>query len=143
MHLQRVHAPSAPAQVLDTETLRLSPLLADGESGGRGAPEEREGHTASIVRGEIYIFGGTWTDDENVTLYMNDLHVLNTARGVWRRPVTTGTLPIEREGHSASVVGNLIYYFAVRKMNMRTNHHSSRPPGCALMNIARSRSNRR
>jgi len=75
-------------------------------------PDDREGHTASVIGQKIYVFGGTWTDDDDRTIYMNDLHVLDVSNYGWSRPSWTGTPPIEREGHSASVVGPLIYIFA-------------------------------
>jgi len=47
---------------------------------------------------------------------MNDLHVLETSTesavdGRWSQPKTTGTPPIQREGHTASMVrGSMIIF---------------------------------
>jgi len=91
--------------VLDTESMLLSsPTLEPG-------PEDREGHTASVVGQHIFIFGGTWTDEEDNTLYMNDLHVLDTSQLCWSRPPASGAIPIEREGHTATTVGHRIFVF--------------------------------
>lgn len=95
-----------PLQLLDTESLVIS-----SPSTANGPPEDREGHTASVVGQLIYVFGGTWTDDEDTTLYMNDLHVLDTGNLSWSRPAPSGNPPIEREGHTAAAVGSLIFVF--------------------------------
>ena len=63
------------------------------------------------IRDRIYVFGGTWTDDDDSTIYMNDLHVLDVTCFAWSRPAWCGTAPIEREGHTASVVGDRVYVF--------------------------------
>ena len=89
------------------------PLIDQGNDGRSShIPDDREGHTASVIGQSIYVFGGTWTDDEDRTIYMNDLHVLDVNNYAWSRPARLGTPPIEREGHSASVVGSMIYFFA-------------------------------
>ena len=31
---------------------------------------DREGHTASVVGHSIFVFGGTWTDEDENTLYL-------------------------------------------------------------------------
>ena len=45
------------------------------------APIEREGHSASVVGSRVYIFGGTWVDDDSNSVYLNDLQVLDVAGG--------------------------------------------------------------
>ena len=101
-----------PMQVLDTETMLLStPTLATVD-GMRDVPDDREGHTASVVSRRIYIFGGTWTDEEDATVYLNDLHVLDVVdTPKWSRPTVGGTPPREREGHTAAVIGSRMYIF--------------------------------
>lgn len=103
-----------PLQMLDTVTMALSqPHIA--EIDGRSAiPDDREGHTASVLGTKIYVFGGTWTDEEDNAIYMNDLHTLDVSSFTWeaRRPAASGSPPIEREGHTASVLGHLIWFFA-------------------------------
>lgn len=120
----RLSASTAGARVASDNVLTRSgrvsdsmsvchPLVEQG-SGGRGSliPDDREGHTASVLGQSIWVFGGTWTDDDDRTIYMNDLHVLDVNHFAWSRPSWVGTPPIEREGHSASVVGSLIFFFA-------------------------------
>ena len=74
-------------------------------------PDDREGHTASVIGPHIVIFGGTWTDEEDNTLYMNDLHALDTTSRCWNRPLVSGIPPIEREGHTAASIESTIYIF--------------------------------
>mmetsp|Transcript_3193 Transcript_3193/g.6745 ORF Transcript_3193/g.6745 Transcript_3193/m.6745 type:complete len:198 (-) Transcript_3193:1887-2480(-) len=102
-----------PMQVLDTETMRLSPLTAEEEVENRDIPVTRSGHSASVVRDEIYIFGGVMKTSSGIDL-LDNLEIFNTTRRVWRSPFVTGTQPEEREGHSAAVVGSLIYIFGGR-----------------------------
>ena len=101
-----------PLQMLDVETMSLShPHIEPGPDGRTTIPGDREGHSAAVIGSKIHVFGGTWTDDDDSTIYMNDLHVLDVTCFVWSRPTCSGTAPIEREGHSASVVGNRVYIF--------------------------------
>jgi len=68
-------------------------------------PIEREGHTAAAVGTRILVFGGTWVDDEDQSHYLNDLHVFETEALAWSLGQCTGQVPIQREGHTASVAG--------------------------------------
>jgi len=55
------------------------------------------------------------TDHEDITLYMNDLHILDTTckPPAWSRPPRTpsNSPPMEREGHTAVVVGHRMLVF--------------------------------
>ena len=101
-----------PLQMLNTETMSLShPHIEQAADGRTTIPGDREGHSAAVIGQRIYVFGGTWTDDDDSTIYMNDLHVLDVTCFAWSRPNWLSTTPIEREGHTASVVGHLMYVF--------------------------------
>ena len=101
-----------PMQVLNTEDMSLKSPESSGLNRSMPAvPEDREGHTASVVGRRIYIFGGTWTDEDDQTIYMNDLHILDVDTLIWSRPGTDGTPPIEREGHTAATIGSRIFIF--------------------------------
>lgn len=101
-----------PMQVLDVVSLVLtSPGFEEGPDGRTNVPAEREGHTASVVGLNIFVFGGTWTDEDENTLYLNDLHRLDTSALTWHRTVANGTPPIEREGHTSVTIGAQVYIF--------------------------------
>ena len=101
-----------PMQVLDTETMLLStPCFAHGPDGQHNKPADREGHSASAVGLRIVVFGGTWTNEEDSTIYKNDMHLLDTSILRWDCPSFTGTPPIEREGHTAATIGARIFFF--------------------------------
>jgi len=102
-----------PLQMLHTETMTLShPHIAPGSDVRANTPDEREGHTASVIGSKNYTFGGTSKDEEDNTNYMKDLNVFDTTILAWSRPACSGAAPIEREGHTASVVARRIYIFA-------------------------------
>ena len=51
-----------PMQLLDTESMTLSsPTVEAGVDGRHNVPDDREGHTASVIGKRIFIFAGTWT----------------------------------------------------------------------------------
>ncbi|KAL1500249.1 hypothetical protein AB1Y20_012917 [Prymnesium parvum] len=106
----RVSCP--PVQRLDTETMVLSHPCHMEPGGSRSAiPDDREGHTATVIGNRIYVFGGTWTDEDEVTSFRNDLHALDVATHTWSRPITRGEPPAEREGHTAVGLQKRIYFF--------------------------------
>ena len=45
---------------------RATPALHEtsGADGRSGIPDDREGHSASVIGTKIYVFGGTWNDDD-------------------------------------------------------------------------------
>ena len=97
--------------VLDVNTFAWSKPTTSGEP-----PTEREGHTAATLLKKVFIFGGTWVDEDDNSIYLNDLHVLDThgdgaVDGRWSQPRTTGMPPIQREGHTASMVRDMMIIF--------------------------------
>jgi N-acetylneuraminic acid mutarotase len=74
----------------------------------KGAPPaKREGHTSVAVEDYIITFGGCYLDKR----CFNDLHVFNTHTEDWVQPKVDGMAPIEREGHTATMVGQLMYVY--------------------------------
>ena len=71
------------------------------------APAKREGHTSVAVEDYIITFGGCYLDKR----CFNDLHVFNTRTNDWVQPKVDGLPPIEREGHTATMVGQLMYVY--------------------------------
>ena len=61
----------------------------------------------------VFVFAGTWVDDEHNSVYLNDLHVLDTSVDAmaWTQPSTSGEAPCQREGHTASTIGDKIVIF--------------------------------
>ena len=99
-------------QVLDTTKLMLTSPCCEPDADGRSTlPADREGHSASVVGAHIYVFGGTWTDDDQNTIYFNDLHRLDTLSLSWNRPPCVGAAPIEREGHTAVTADHRVFIF--------------------------------
>eukprot|EP00966_Prymnesium_polylepis_P058423 1353009-Prymnesium_polylepis.1 len=60
---------------------------------------------------QIFVFGGTWTDEEDTTIYMNDLHMLDVDTFAWSKPTTSGEPPTEREGHTAATLLKKVFIF--------------------------------
>ena len=72
-------------------------INANGTAWSGTPPIEREGHSASVVGNRVYIFGGTWVDDDSNSVYLNDLHVHDVDAMAWSQPSTTGEPPSQRE----------------------------------------------
>jgi len=88
-----------PLQMLDTVNMTLTyPQVLQDAEGRSTTPDDREGHTASVVDQQIYIFGGTWEDEKTgVNAYLDDLHVFDVASYSWMKPAYTGSPPEGRE----------------------------------------------
>jgi hypothetical protein len=66
------------------------------------APMKREGHSAVSLDGMLIVFGGCYLDKQ----CFNDVHVYFTNKQLWVPVKTVGLPPTEREGHTATVVGD-------------------------------------
>ena len=72
-------------------------------------PSPRESHTATLVGDEkLVIFGGSGEGGAN---YLNDLHILDLRTMRWISPVVNGDLPVPRDSHCASAVGNKLFVY--------------------------------
>ncbi|EFJ04633.1 hypothetical protein SELMODRAFT_432234 [Selaginella moellendorffii] len=70
-------------------------------------PAPREGHSASLIGDNLFVFGGCWkSSDPSEEEYYNDLHVLNTNTFVWKKISTTGVSPIPRDSYTCSCYKN-------------------------------------
>jgi len=100
--------------VFESDTLSWTSLQPHGV-----APEKRCGHSASVVDGKIWVFGGrvkvkksTFFDREGSGVqYRNDLHCYDPVTNEWYRYDPRGIGPSGRSLHSAVVVGRKIYIF--------------------------------
>merc|ERR1711871_1919218 len=71
-------------------------------------PRGKAYHSCSLVDGLIYVFGGF-----DGYQFLSDMHVLNPATMVWSNItfINATVLPPSKRGfHTATVVGNKIYY---------------------------------
>ena len=64
-------------------------------------PYQRYGHTVTVRGDTCYLFGG-----RNDEAACNLLFTFNTNTYQWTRPVVTGDIPGERDGHSAAIIGS-------------------------------------
>ncbi|KAI7753914.1 hypothetical protein M8C21_011990 [Ambrosia artemisiifolia] len=74
-----------------------------------GGPGKRWGHTCNAVRGGqlLYIFGGYGEDNTQT----NKVHVYDTTARTWSEPEMQGTLPVPRDSHSCTAVGDRLFVF--------------------------------
>ncbi|KAK9116027.1 hypothetical protein Sjap_014974 [Stephania japonica] len=82
---------------------------APGRKGGILGPGKRWGHTCNSVRGGrfLYVFGGYGKDN----CQTNDVHVFDTNRQTWSKPMVKGLPPSPRDSHSCTTVGNNLFVF--------------------------------
>nr|XP_043615824.1 rab9 effector protein with kelch motifs [Erigeron canadensis] len=75
----------------------------------KGGPGKRWGHTCNAVRGGqlLYIFGGYGEDNTQT----NKVHVFDTSTRIWSEPDMQGTLPVPRDSHSCTTVGDKLFVF--------------------------------
>lgn len=86
--------------VYDPATNAWSEITSNGS-----LPSARFSHTASVVDGKLYIFGG-----HDGSLH-NDLHVYDPTLNTWSPITPGGTPPTARQGFSTSVAAGKIYIF--------------------------------
>ncbi|KAD2805962.1 hypothetical protein R6Q59_027963 [Mikania micrantha] len=84
-----------------------------------GGPGKRWGHTCNAVRGGqlLYVFGGYGEDNTQT----NKVHVYDTATRTWIEPDMQGTLPVPRDSHSCTTVGDKLFVFGGTDGNIPLN----------------------
>jgi len=100
--------------VFESETLTWSKIEPRGNP-----PDRRCGHSASVVDGKIWIFGGRvktkkgglFDSEGTGVTYKNDLHCYDPTSNEWYRYEPRGIGPSGRALHAATVVGRKIYIF--------------------------------
>ncbi|KAJ6418456.1 hypothetical protein OIU84_001759 [Salix udensis] len=72
-------------------------------------PGKRWGHTCNSIKGGrfLYVFGGYGKDN----CQTNQVHVFDTVNQTWSQPMLNGTLPVPRDSHSCTNVGENLYVF--------------------------------
>jgi hypothetical protein len=68
------------------------------------------GAAAAAIGGDIYVFSGRTGKDFGDSS-LDDLHVLDTRSGVWRKLEPTGNVPQPRSYHAAAVAADKLYVF--------------------------------
>ncbi|XP_068654159.1 uncharacterized protein [Aristolochia californica] len=102
MRWEKVQANTRPRE---TPEGKKSP----GRIGGILGPGRRWGHTCNCVKGGrfLYVFGGYGKDN----CQTNDVHVFDTLKQTWSKPMVKGTPPSPRDSHSCTTVGNNLFVF--------------------------------
>ncbi|KAI5709830.1 hypothetical protein M8J75_003573 [Diaphorina citri] len=95
---------------LDLTTFHWTFIRTSGEP-----PSYRDFHTANIIDGRMYIWGGRGDESSlyhsGSEVYCPDLVYLDLKYFTWIRPNTTGSVPVGRRSHSAFVYGDGLYIF--------------------------------
>lgn len=92
--------------ILDLNTWKWSLIEAVGIAPTRAY------HSATFFRNELYIFGGVYPNpDPQPDGCSNDVFIFNPESESWYQPVTMGTKPKPRSGHSATLLGDRLVLF--------------------------------
>ncbi|XP_077222651.1 galactose oxidase/kelch repeat superfamily protein isoform X2 [Tasmannia lanceolata] len=88
---------------------RLREEKSPGRKGGIFGPGKRWGHTCNSIKGGrfLYVFGGYGKDN----CQTNDVHVYDTMKQTWSKPMVKGVPPSPRDSHSCTTVGNNLFVF--------------------------------
>lgn len=72
-------------------------------------PGKRWGHTCNYVKDGklLYVFGGFSADQ----VHSNDVHVFDTVKRTWSKPLVKGTPPTPRDSHSCTTIGSRLFVF--------------------------------
>lgn len=80
-----------------------------GRKGGIMGPGKRWGHTCNSVKNGrfLYVFGGYGKDN----CQTNDVHVFDSGKQTWSKPMVKGIPPSPRDSHSCTTVGTNLFVF--------------------------------
>ncbi|KAJ6253842.1 faciogenital dysplasia protein [Anaeramoeba flamelloides] len=70
-------------------------------------PTKRSGHSASVIKNQLWIFGGKSGERE----FLNDLYCLDTTTFTWYRVIFEGFKPLPRALHSSICLGKQLLVF--------------------------------
>ncbi|KAL9952890.1 hypothetical protein ACROYT_G040218 [Oculina patagonica] len=92
--------------ILDLQTNTWSAVKAVGNAPTRAY------HSCNLFNGELLVFGGVFPNpDPQPDGCSNKLYIFNTAANNWYKPITSGTPPSPKSGHSASLLGDRLVVF--------------------------------
>uniref|UniRef100_A0A0D6R3K1 DCD domain-containing protein n=1 Tax=Araucaria cunninghamii TaxID=56994 RepID=A0A0D6R3K1_ARACU len=80
-----------------------------GRKGGIMGPGKRWGHTCNSIKNGrfLYVFGGYGKDN----CQTNDVHVFDSSKQTWSKPMVKGIPPSPRDSHSCTAVGTSLFVF--------------------------------
>ena len=91
----------------DSSSKREASVSMEWDFPGTGTHDiQIKNHTATEYQGCLYVFGG-YDGYRN----HNTLHVFDNKRMCWGMPITKGNAPKRRNGHTATLVGNIIILY--------------------------------
>lgn len=93
----------------NTELLEWLRVRTSGDK-----PSGRDGHSACVISSRMYIFGGF---EERIDRYTDEVYALNFSTFTWMYVKCSGRIPIWRDFHSASAIGNKMYIYGGRSDN--------------------------
>jgi len=74
-------------------------------------PEARDGHTACVINGCMYIFGGY---EDCTELFSNEVNYVDLLSFTWVKVSTLGSPARWRDFHTSTAIGNTMYVFGGR-----------------------------
>ncbi|GIY19854.1 kelch domain-containing protein 3 [Caerostris darwini] len=108
----------------DTKTQSWSKPVTSGM-----IPKPTDGHSACVIRDDMYIFGGY---EEGFDNFSQKTYKLNLITFTWQELNTSGALPSERDFHTASAFGNRMYIFGGRSFE---NLHDYYPNDIVYLDV--------
>lgn len=92
--------------IYDLQTNTWSAVKAVGNAPTRAY------HSCNFFNGELLVFGGVYPNpDPEPDSCSNDLYIFNADARNWYKPLTTGTPPSPKSGHSASLIEDRLILF--------------------------------
>ncbi|XP_015767517.1 PREDICTED: acyl-CoA-binding domain-containing protein 4-like [Acropora digitifera] len=77
-----------------------------------GSAPTRAYHSCNFFKGELLVFGGVYPNpDPQPDSCSNELFIFNADAKNWYKPLTTGTPPCPKSGHSASLIEDRLVLF--------------------------------
>ena len=95
--------------ILDTNTMTWIPIAVPAknpEGQPNTGPSARAGHTATLVRKMLLVFGGG--DGSKI---LNDTWFLDLTTFVWSKPQVSGTAPAGRSAHTTNLIDDKLIVF--------------------------------
>uniref|UniRef100_A0A1D1XJC7 Acyl-CoA-binding domain-containing protein 5 n=1 Tax=Anthurium amnicola TaxID=1678845 RepID=A0A1D1XJC7_9ARAE len=102
MRWEKVHVNARAKESPETK-------MSVGKKGWVWGPGRRWGHTCNSVKDGrlLYLFGGYGEDN----CQTNDVHIFDTVKQTWSKPMVKGNPPLPRDSHTCTTVGNKLYVF--------------------------------